>query len=77
MPPPTPAFCKKSPQPIENKGKELQKERQEISRARKLLRRRHLEVWTESILEDDDESREAHLAKVWQEKELGGWLDTS
>jgi hypothetical protein len=46
-PPTTPAFCKKSPQTIENKGKELQKQRQEISRARKLLIRKHLEVWTE------------------------------
>jgi len=48
----------------------LQKERQEISRACKLLMRRHLEAWTEQRLADDDESREGHLAEVRQGKEL-------
>ncbi len=35
---PPPVFCKKSPQAIENKGWGSEKERQEISRVRKLLR---------------------------------------
>ena len=37
-------FCKKSPQAIENKRKQSEKEGQESSRARKLLRYRRLDV---------------------------------
>jgi len=33
-----PVFCKKSPQAIENKGRELEKESKEIPRVRKLLK---------------------------------------
>ena len=35
---PTPTFCEKSPQAIEDKGQGLQKERKEISRGGKLLK---------------------------------------
>jgi hypothetical protein len=35
-------FCKKSPQAIENKGRELEKESKEIPRVRKLLKRNGL-----------------------------------
>ena len=37
-----PVFCKKSPQTIENKGRELAKEGKEIPRVRKLLKRNGL-----------------------------------
>jgi hypothetical protein len=39
---PPPVFCKKRLQAIENKGRELQKERQESSRGCKLLKGREL-----------------------------------
>jgi hypothetical protein len=39
---PTPVFCKKRLQAIENKREEFQKEMQEISRDGKLLKARHL-----------------------------------
>jgi hypothetical protein len=42
--PPPPAFCTKRLQAAENKGRELRKERQEISRGCKLLNSLELQV---------------------------------
>jgi hypothetical protein len=40
---PPPVFCKKSPQEVENKGREVGKERQESSRVRKRLEGKEIE----------------------------------
>jgi hypothetical protein len=40
---PPPVFCEKSPQSIENKGREVAKETQESSRARKRLEIKEIE----------------------------------
>src|SRR5713101_9248547 len=65
-----PVFCQKSPQTIENKREQAEKERQESSRARKLLKCGHLV----------DRGPSARVARsgwasfagteVWQGKEL-------
>src|ERR1700719_3580731 len=74
---PPPLFCKKSPQVTENKRKHAQKERQESSRACKLLSRGYLKVSPCEGLTTDGRKQKAPWPEVREGKELGGWRGIS
>jgi hypothetical protein len=65
-------FCEKRLQAIENKGQELQKERQESSRARKLMKGRHLDLDLCETVAVESGKGHAAFAEVRQGKELAG-----
>ena len=70
-------FSEKRLQAIENKELGLKKERQESSRARKLLKSERLEVLLCEKLASEGGNGEASLAEVRQGKELAGLDGTS
>ena len=70
-------FLQKSAQAVESKGLELKKERQESSRARKLMKHQHLDLDLCGTVAVDSGKGDAALAEVWQGKELGGWRGIS
>jgi hypothetical protein len=70
-------FLQKSPQALENKRQQLKKERQESSRARKLLMRRRLEFEMCERPASDGGNAAADSAQVRQGKELTGLASIS
>jgi hypothetical protein len=69
-------FSEKRLQAIENKGHEVQKESQEISRGCNPLTRGHLELEQCERLASESRKGDADFAEVWEGKELGGWPGT-
>jgi hypothetical protein len=61
MPPPPRVFLQKSAQTVENKGSEREKERQESSRARKLLRRKSLRMGRRNLVGFQEAGAETRL----------------
>jgi len=59
-------FLRKSAQAVENKGQGLKKERQESSRARKLLKGRHLDLELCETVAVDSGKGDAAFAEVRQ-----------